>query len=90
MLEAEPPPQTEAEARREPHRGAACRRGTPRDAFEMLGGYTIEAKVRGVLFGLGFTEADMARLTSEFSGGWQMRIALTKLLIRNPGGAAAR
>ncbi|WP_165172650.1 ABC-F family ATP-binding cassette domain-containing protein [Adlercreutzia sp. ZJ242] len=58
--------------------------GRARDAFEMLGGYTIEAKVRGVLFGLGFKEEDMTRLTSEFSGGWQMRIALAKLLIRNP------
>ena len=50
----------------------------------MLGGYTIEAKVRSVLFGLGFKEADLARSTTEFSGGWQMRIALAKLLIRNP------
>ena len=58
--------------------------GRARDAFEMMGGYVLEAKVRGVLFGLGFGEADMARLTTEFSGGWQMRIALAKLLIRNP------
>ncbi|WP_416241679.1 ABC-F family ATP-binding cassette domain-containing protein [Eggerthella sinensis] len=50
----------------------------------MLGGYTIEAKVRSVLFGLGFKEDDLARSTTEFSGGWQMRIALAKLLIRNP------
>ena len=49
--------------------------GRARDAYEVLGGYTIEAKVRSVMFGLGFTE---------FSGGWQMRIALAKLLIRNP------
>ncbi|MBQ3106719.1 MAG: ATP-binding cassette domain-containing protein [Eggerthellaceae bacterium] len=61
---------------------AAC--GRARDEFEQLGGYVIEAKVRGVLFGLGFKEADMARSTTEFSGGWQMRIALAKLLIRNP------
>ena len=61
---------------------AAC--GRARDAYEMMGGYSLEAKVRGVLFGLGFTEADMPRLTTEFSGGWQMRIALAKLLIRNP------
>ncbi len=58
--------------------------GRARDAYEVLGGYTIEAKVRSVLFGLGFKEADLARSTTEFSGGWQMRIALAKLLIRNP------
>lgn len=58
--------------------------GRARDAYEALGGYTIEAKVRGVLFGLGFKEADMKRSAAGFSGGWQMRIALAKLLIRNP------
>ena len=60
----------------------AC--GRARDAYEALGGYTLEPLVRSVLFGLGFGEADMQRGTSEFSGGWQMRIALAKLLIRNP------
>lgn len=58
--------------------------GRARDAYEVLGGYTIEAKVRSVMFGLGFKEDDLARSTTEFSGGWQMRIALAKLLIRNP------
>ena len=58
--------------------------GRARDAYENLGGYTIESKVRAVLFGLGFGEADMARHTTEFSGGWQMRLALAKLLVRNP------
>ena len=58
--------------------------GRVRDAYEVLGGYTIEAKVRSVMFGLGFKEDDLARCTTEFSGGWQMRIALAKLLIRNP------
>lgn len=58
--------------------------GRARDSYEMLGGYTLEAKVRAVLFGLGFTEGDLKRLTSEYSGGWQMRIALAKLLVRNP------
>lgn len=58
--------------------------GRARDAYEHLGGYTIEAKVRSVMFGLGFKEEDLRRLTTEFSGGWQMRIALAKLLIRNP------
>ena len=58
--------------------------GRARDNYELLGGYTIESKVRSVLFGLGFKQADMTRHTSEFSGGWQMRLALAKLLVRNP------
>ncbi len=58
--------------------------GRARDAYEMLGGYTLESKARSVLFGLGFDESDMGKLTTAFSGGWQMRIALAKLLIRNP------
>ena len=58
--------------------------GRARDNYEILGGYTIESKVRSVLFGLGFKEDDLNRLTSEFSGGWQMRLALAKLLVRNP------
>ncbi|MEG0376763.1 MAG: ABC-F family ATP-binding cassette domain-containing protein, partial [Raoultibacter sp.] len=61
---------------------AAC--GRARDMYEALGGYTLEPTVRSVLFGLGFKEEDLERSTTEFSGGWQMRIALAKLLIRNP------
>ena len=61
---------------------AAC--GRARDAYEAMGGYVLESQVRSVLFGLGFGEADMRRSTTEFSGGWQMRIALAKLLIRKP------
>ena len=49
-----------------------------------MGGYQLESRVRSVLFGLGFGEDDMERMTSDFSGGWQMRIALAKLLTRNP------
>lgn len=58
--------------------------GRARDQYEMMGGYLLESKVRAVLFGLGFKEEDLGRLTTEFSGGWQMRIALAKLLVRNP------
>ena len=47
--------------------------GRARDAYEVLGGYTIEAKVRSVMFGLGFADGDLRRLTTEFSGGWQRR-----------------
>lgn len=58
--------------------------GRARDAYEAMGGYTLESKVRSVLFGLGFGEEDMKKPTTHFSGGWQMRIALAKLLVRNP------
>ena len=60
----------------------AC--GRARDVYESLGGYVLESQVRSVMFGLGFKEEDMSRSTNEFSGGWQMRIALAKLLIRKP------
>jgi ATP-binding cassette subfamily F protein 3 len=47
-------------------------------------GWSIEGKVREILFGLGFKADDLDRATSEFSGGWQMRLALGKLLLREP------
>ena len=53
-------------------------------AFEVGGGFSIEARVAYVLAGLGFPEGDRARMTEEFSGGWQMRIALAKLLLEKP------
>src|SRR5947209_3388591 len=48
------------------------------EQFERRGGYAIEAEVGRVLAGLGFAESDRDRATSEFSGGWQMRIALAR------------
>jgi len=47
-------------------------------------GYSIEADVGSVLNGLGFKKDDWHRATEEFSGGWQMRIALAKLLLQKP------
>ncbi|HZU31517.1 MAG TPA: ABC-F family ATP-binding cassette domain-containing protein [Candidatus Angelobacter sp.] len=47
-------------------------------------GYSIEAEVGTVLNGLGFRKEDWHRQTEEFSGGWQMRIALAKLLLQKP------
>jgi ATP-binding cassette, subfamily F, member 3 len=47
-------------------------------------GYSIEAEVGTVLNGLGFRKEDWQRRTEEFSGGWQMRIALAKLLLEKP------
>ncbi len=52
--------------------------------FEVGGGFTVEVRIAEVLAGLGFAEGDRSRLTDEFSGGWQMRIALAKLLLREP------
>ncbi len=46
-----------------------------------LDSYTAESKVEKILIGLGFAEEDFTRLTDQFSGGWQMRIALAKILI---------
>ena len=74
----------EAELGANPTEAQLAAAGRARDSYELLGGYTIESKVRSVLFGLGFKEGDMQRLTTEFSGGWQMRLALAKLLVRNP------
>src|SRR5262249_34810837 len=53
-------------------------------AFQTQDGYAIEAKVGTVLAGLGFGREDWHRNTEEFSGGWQMRIALAKLLLEEP------
>jgi ATP-binding cassette subfamily F protein 3 len=52
--------------------------------FQMRDGYAIEAKVGTVLAGLSFPKEDWTRRTEEFSGGWQMRIALAKLLLQQP------
>jgi ATP-binding cassette subfamily F protein 3 len=52
--------------------------------FVARDGYTLEAQVGQVLTGLGFHRDDWGRLTDEFSGGWQMRIALGKLLLQKP------
>jgi ATP-binding cassette, subfamily F, member 3 len=52
--------------------------------FQTRGGYSIEADVGRVLMGLGFRKEDWERQTEEFSGGWQMRLALGKLLLQKP------
>ena len=54
------------------------------DEYDRLDGYTVDARVGEVLHGLGFAQDDRPRLTDEFSGGWQMRIALAKLLVSQP------
>ena len=52
--------------------------------FRTADGYALEAQVGAVLLGLGFGKDDWQRATEEFSGGWQMRIALAKLLLQKP------
>lgn len=52
--------------------------------FDLAGGYTAEQTVETMLRGLGFSEDDFDKSCSEFSGGWQMRIALCRLLLSEP------
>ena len=52
--------------------------------FQLRDGYSLEAKAGAVLQGLGFNKDDMTRPCDAFSGGWQMRIALAKLLLQQP------
>jgi ATP-binding cassette, subfamily F, member 3 len=52
--------------------------------FEDLDGFRVKANIEKILEGLGFHTNDFPRSTEEFSGGWQMRIALAKLLLRRP------
>ncbi|NET34302.1 MAG: ABC-F family ATP-binding cassette domain-containing protein [Cyanothece sp. SIO1E1] len=54
------------------------------DRFQLLGGASMEAETEKVLKGLGFKSTDMDRLTDEFSGGWQMRVELAKMLLQKP------
>ena len=54
------------------------------DRFLMMGGANYRAELERTLMGLGFTRQDFDRPTSEFSGGWRMRIELAKLLLQRP------
>jgi ATP-binding cassette, subfamily F, member 3 len=68
-----------------PEHGALLERfGGLQEEFRLKGGYAMEAEVGNVLRGLGFTPSDWQRDCSEFSGGWQMRIALARLLLMKP------
>lgn len=58
--------------------------GHAQDRFERLGGYELESRARAILCGLGFPVEDLDKPAEDFSGGWQMRIALSKLLLRHP------
>jgi ATP-binding cassette subfamily F protein 3 len=54
------------------------------ERFEALGGYEAEARIGKVVAGLGFSESDRSRLVETFSGGWQMRVNLARLLLQQP------
>jgi ATP-binding cassette subfamily F protein 3 len=69
------------------YEAAAERYSMLQERFHALDGYALDAQVGGVLTGLGFGKEDWTRQTDEFSGGWQMRIALAKpnlLLLDEP------
>jgi ATP-binding cassette subfamily F protein 3 len=66
------------------HHAMLSRYSDLQDQFRLGDGYSIELKTATVLEGLGFTSRDFERTTEEFSGGWQMRIALAKLLLGQP------
>ena len=66
------------------YESAAERFSLLQERFHALDGYALDAQVGTVLTGLGFTKEDWSRQTDEFSGGWQMRIALAKLLLAKP------
>jgi ATP-binding cassette subfamily F protein 3 len=66
------------------YEAAAERYSMLQERFHALDGYALDAQVGGVLTGLGFSKEDWSRQTDEFSGGWQMRIALAKLLLAKP------
>src|SRR5271165_3158318 len=66
------------------YEAAAERFSMLQERFHALDGYALDAQVGGVLTGLGFGKEDWARQTDELSGGWQMRIALAKLLLAKP------
>ncbi|SMO66590.1 ABC-F family ATP-binding cassette domain-containing protein [Fodinibius sediminis] len=66
------------------YRKALEQLGTMQNKLEQSGAYTLRSNIEKVLMGLGFGPEDFNRSTTEFSGGWLMRIALAKLLLQRP------
>ena len=58
--------------------------GEKQHAFETAGGYSLRAEAQSIMASLGFANDEFGKLTSEFSGGWQMRILLARLLLAKP------
>jgi ATP-binding cassette subfamily F protein 3 len=69
----------------EEHDAALDRYSELQESFRAQDGYSLDLKVATVLRGLGFAQEDFDKPTETFSGGWQMRIALAKLLLGRPG-----
>jgi ATP-binding cassette subfamily F protein 3 len=67
------------------HAAMLTRYSELQENFRRLEGYSIDLKITTVLRGLGFTRDDLDKRCETFSGGWQMRIALAKLLLGRPG-----
>lgn len=67
------------------HEGALIRYGELQEEFRAKDGYSVDLKIATVLRGLGFSQDDYQRRSETFSGGWQMRLALAKLLLLQPG-----
>lgn len=54
------------------------------ERFHLIGGHTMEVETEKVLLGLGFPAQDFDRPLKEYSSGWQMRVALAKILLQKP------
>jgi ATP-binding cassette subfamily F protein 3 len=67
------------------HAAMLTRYSELQETFRRLEGYSVDLKIHTVLRGLGFSKEDLEKPTETFSGGWQMRIALAKLLLGRPG-----
>ncbi len=83
-LEALTARMSEVDPASEEYRQIAERFERAESEFRARDGYALEAQAGAVLNGLGFPKDDWLRHTEEFSGGWQMRIALAKLLLEKP------
>ena len=75
---------SDADPKSKEYAAAADRYSEIADHLHVHDIYTLDAQVGAVLGGLGFSKEDWERRTEEFSGGWQMRIALAKLLLQKP------
>src|ERR1700727_1401784 len=75
---------SEADPKSREYAAAAERYSDIADQLHVHDIYTLDSQVGAVLGGLGFSKEDWERKTEEFSGGWQMRIALAKLLLQKP------
>jgi ATP-binding cassette subfamily F protein 3 len=74
----------DASVAEEEHHAMLVRYSELQDRFRLAEGYSIDLRIATVLRGLGFGQEDLERPSETFSGGWQMRIALAKLLLGRP------